>query len=122
MPIYEFTCEACGHFFESLLRVGEDFPSCPECNSNQVIKLPSVFSFKDAASARRERESAILKRASDYLMDGKFKDAQRFLEKAKGYYPTDRVKRLLDTLAYRKPTPGYFVSKTEAVITKKKGS
>lgn len=122
MPIYEFVCEACGHFFESLLQVGEDFPCCPKCNSNQVIKLPSVFSFKDTALVRRERESAILKRARDYIVDGKFKDAQCFLEKAKEYHPTDRIKRLLDTISQRKPTPGYFVSKTEAVITKKKES
>lgn len=122
MPIYEFSCEVCGHFFESLLSMGEDFPSCPQCGSRQVLKVPSVFSFKDASSTRAAREKAILKRARDYLIDGKYKDAQRFLEKAKEFHPTDRIKRLSDALSERKPTSGYFVSKPEVVITKKKGS
>jgi len=122
VPIYEFSCEVCGHFFESLLSIGEDFPACPQCHSKQVIKVPSIFSFKDASSTRRARENAILKRARDYLIDGKYKDAQRFLEKAKEFYPTDRIKKLSDALSERKPTSGYFVSKPEIVITKKKGS
>ncbi len=102
--------------------MGEDFPPCPKCGSKQVLKVPSVFSFKDASSTRVARESAILKRARDYLIDGKFKDAQRFLEKAKEFHPTDRIKKLSDALSERKPTPGYFVSKPEVIITKKKGS
>jgi hypothetical protein len=102
--------------------MGEDFPACPQCGSRQVLKVPSVFSFKDASSTRTAREKAILKRARDYLIDGKYKDAQRFLEKAKEFHPTDRIKRLSEALSERKPTSGYFVSKPEVVITKKKGS
>jgi hypothetical protein len=102
--------------------MGEDFPACPQCGSKQVLKVPSVFSFKDASSTRTSRDKAILKRARDYLFDGKYKDAQRFLEKAKEFHPTDRIKRLSDALSERKTTSGYFVSKPEVIITKKKGS
>jgi putative regulatory protein, FmdB family len=40
MPIYEFKCEICGEIFESLQKMGEDFPPCPKCNSNYVINYP----------------------------------------------------------------------------------
>ncbi len=120
MPIYEFKCEICGEIFETFQKIGEDFPSCPKCNSNHVIKLPSIFGFQDRSARVSERERAILKRARDYLIDGKVKDAKRFLEKAKEFYPTDKVKRLHDTLAERKPIKGGYLCKTELIVTKKK--
>ncbi len=121
MPIYEFRCEICGKVFEALQKMGEDFPSCPQCGAKEVMKLPSIFAFRDRSAYRSERERAILKRARDYLIDGKVKDARRFLEKAKEFHPTDKIKKLSDTLAERKPIKGGYISKPEVVITKKKG-
>ncbi len=120
MPIYEFCCEECGHFFESLRKMEEDFPPCPECRSPKVLKVPSTFSFQDRITKRDKREKAILSRARDYLLDGKFSEAQRFLEKAKEYYPTDRIKKLSEAIGQRKPKGGYLVAKPEVVITKRK--
>uniref|UniRef100_A0A7V5XGK6 Zinc ribbon domain-containing protein n=1 Tax=Thermodesulfobacterium geofontis TaxID=1295609 RepID=A0A7V5XGK6_9BACT len=120
MPIYEFKCEICGEIFESLQKMGEDFPPCPNCNSNYVIKLPSVFGFQDRSARVSERERAILKRARDYLIDGKVKDAKRFLEKAKEFYSTDKIKKLHETLEKRKPVKGGYICKTELIVTKKK--
>jgi len=121
MPIYEFKCEDCGFIFEVLQKMGEDFPPCPNCGSHNVFKVPSIFGFKDRGAEVSTRERAILKRARDYLIDGKVRDAQRFLEKAKQYYATDRIKRLSDALAERKPVKGGYLSKTEVVIKKPKG-
>ncbi len=120
MPIYEFRCEICGEIFEVLQKMEEDFPNCPKCNSNYVIKLPSLFGFQDKSAKLQVREKAILKRARDYLIDGKIKDAKKFLEKAKDFYPTDRIKKLHDTLAEKKPVKGGYICKTELVVTKKK--
>ncbi|MCU0727175.1 MAG: zinc ribbon domain-containing protein [Planctomycetes bacterium] len=52
MPIYEFTCRACGHDFETLVpRPGAKAP-CPECGSAKVaqrISRPGGFSVKSAS-------------------------------------------------------------------------
>ena len=45
MPIYEYSCQACGHKFGYLhKRLNEDAPNCPQCNSLTVKKLLSSFS------------------------------------------------------------------------------
>ncbi len=120
MPIYEFRCELCGEVFEKIMKMEEDFPPCPRCGEKRVFKLPSLFGFQNAVDFRTERERAILKRARDYLIDGKVKEAQRFLGMAKEYVKTDRIQKLHDTLSERKPVKGAYVSRTEAIITKKK--
>jgi len=120
MPIYEFRCEVCGEIFERLLKLNEPWPPCPNCGAERVFKLPSIFGFTDATSFRQEREGAILKRARDYLVDGKVGEAQRFLKKAQEYVKTDRIRKLSDTLEKRKPLKGGYVSRTELVVTKKK--
>ncbi|MCK4403968.1 MAG: zinc ribbon domain-containing protein [candidate division Zixibacteria bacterium] len=46
MPIYEFTCQRCGAKFEILQRTNQDEkPSCPECGTEEVRKVFSVFGF-----------------------------------------------------------------------------
>lgn len=41
MPIYEYECRECGHFFEALVpRPGAKAP-CPECGSGKVDKAIS---------------------------------------------------------------------------------
>ncbi len=120
MPIYEFRCEICGHVFEHLQKMDDPWPPCPKCGEDKVFKLPSIFGFTDAASFRAEREQAILKRARDYLIDGKVKDAKRFLSKAQEYVKTDRINKLSEALHQRKPVKGGYISRTELVVTKKK--
>jgi putative FmdB family regulatory protein len=41
MPIYEYTCDDCGHEFELLLRGGEQ-PSCPGCAGERLTRAMSV--------------------------------------------------------------------------------
>ncbi|WP_456434474.1 FmdB family zinc ribbon protein [Thermosulfuriphilus sp.] len=121
MPIYEFCCLSCGEVFEVLQRFGERLPSCPLCRSPKVEKLisaPGVFI--DRGASLKQRESSILKRAGEYLRDGKVGEARRFLAKAQEYVKTDGIKRLSEHLTERRPQRGYLVSKPAAVITKKK--
>jgi putative FmdB family regulatory protein len=120
MPLYDFECEDCGTIFEVFMKREETYPECPLCSSPKVIKLPSLFGFQDKSSFRAERERAILKRAKDYLLEGKLRDAQRFLEKARDLHPTDRVKRLSEKIAEKRPPQEGFFVKPEAVIIKKK--
>ncbi len=42
MPIYEYTCNACGHEFETLVRTGS-VPDCPTCHATDLVKKLSVF-------------------------------------------------------------------------------
>ena len=46
MPIYEYSCEACGHEFETLV-LGKTKPECPSCQSQdlkRLLSLPQVHS------------------------------------------------------------------------------
>jgi putative FmdB family regulatory protein len=37
VPLYDFTCEACGRQFEELTAAGAT-PACPACGSTQVVR------------------------------------------------------------------------------------
>jgi putative FmdB family regulatory protein len=41
MPIYEYSCKACGHEFEALIR-GQKTPACPSCESEELERLLSL--------------------------------------------------------------------------------
>lgn len=46
IPIFEYSCQGCGHTFEALVR-GDAKPSCPECSSADLerhFSLPTVQS------------------------------------------------------------------------------
>jgi putative FmdB family regulatory protein len=42
MPIYEFSCTACGIVFEELVRNGTK-PRCPSCEAGDIHRLLSRF-------------------------------------------------------------------------------
>ncbi len=120
MPIYEFCCLECGEVFENLQRLGDSPPVCPLCQSGRVEKLISApGAVIDRGASVRQRETSILRRAGEYLRDGKVAEARRFLKKAQEHVRTDSIKRLSDRLQ-QQPRGGYLVSKPAAVITKKK--
>jgi len=53
MPIFEYSCRACGHEFETLVRNAET-PACARCASPALDKKLSVFAAQktnDAAPA-----------------------------------------------------------------------
>jgi putative FmdB family regulatory protein len=45
MPIYEYTCQDCGHGFEKFVRsvTSVEAPLCPQCGGTHVKKGWSVF-------------------------------------------------------------------------------
>jgi putative FmdB family regulatory protein len=55
MPIYEYTCQDCGHTFENFVRSVTNTvePSCPKCGGSRAKKGWSLFgtSKADATSA-----------------------------------------------------------------------
>ena len=56
MPIYEYQCEACGHQFDLLQRIGEATPrECPQCGRPKVQRTLSTPSFQLRGSGWRKR-------------------------------------------------------------------
>lgn len=53
MPLYEYRCEACGHRFEVLQRMGASSQgvSCPQCGSSEVKRLVSTFASSVSGAA-----------------------------------------------------------------------
>ncbi len=50
MPIYEYSCENCGHEFEYLVR-GDEKPCCPACAASRLTKKFSVPAAHTAGSS-----------------------------------------------------------------------
>ena len=47
MPIYEYKCQSCRHYFEVLQRISEEpLSACPECKKNTLKKLVSAPNFR----------------------------------------------------------------------------
>jgi len=49
VPIFEFTCRACSHEFETLVRSAET-PTCARCSSAELDKKLSVFATQTPAA------------------------------------------------------------------------
>ncbi len=47
MPLYEYSCKACAHQFELLVRTGET-PECPACRARVPDRRFSVFAAHSA--------------------------------------------------------------------------
>ncbi len=64
MPIYEYSCNACKHQFEALVRK-DDTPTCAKCGSadlERLLSLPAVNSEGSRAralGAAKKRDAAI---------------------------------------------------------------
>ena len=60
VPIYEFTCDACGTAFEELVR-GDGLPRCPSCGAPEPRRLLSQVS----PNPRTGLRGAAAKRSDD---------------------------------------------------------
>lgn len=49
MPIYEYSCRACGHEFETLVRSATT-PACPKCESADLERLLSLPAIKSEST------------------------------------------------------------------------
>lgn len=46
MPIYEYSCTACGHDLEALQKISDDpLKECPECHNHTLVKKVSAPPF-----------------------------------------------------------------------------
>ncbi|GAB6068142.1 zinc ribbon domain-containing protein [Methylothermus subterraneus] len=47
MPIYEYTCQSCGHTLEALQKVSDPpLRECPECSTPSLVKQVSAAGFR----------------------------------------------------------------------------
>jgi putative FmdB family regulatory protein len=47
MPVYEYECQACGHYLESLQKISEPpLTDCPACGEPELKKLISAAGFR----------------------------------------------------------------------------
>jgi len=49
MPIYDYSCRACGHKFEALVR-RQTVPACPECKGEDLERLLSLPAVRSESS------------------------------------------------------------------------
>jgi putative FmdB family regulatory protein len=42
MPLYAYSCDSCGHGFETLVR-SDDVPQCPACGGGDLTRQLSVI-------------------------------------------------------------------------------
>ena len=56
MPLYEYTCRGCSHSFEALVRDGKT-PPCPECQSPDVERQPSLFAVSSESTRKANLEA-----------------------------------------------------------------
>jgi putative FmdB family regulatory protein len=57
MPVFDFTCTACAHEFEQLVR-SADTPTCPACASTAVEKLLSLPALKTSGTRSLAMQAA----------------------------------------------------------------
>lgn len=50
MPIYEYTCDACGEAFEVLVSSSGVKSACPKCGSKKISRQFSTFAAHSGAS------------------------------------------------------------------------
>jgi putative FmdB family regulatory protein len=53
MPIFEYTCHACGHHFEHLTRADRE-ATCPACDGRALDKHLSTFAVRASAGPRAD--------------------------------------------------------------------
>jgi putative FmdB family regulatory protein len=47
MPVYEYECQACGHYLETLQKISEPpLTDCPACGKPELKKLISAAGFR----------------------------------------------------------------------------
>ena len=68
MPIFEYSCGACGHQFEKLVRRDISPPACPSCGdarTERLLSLPSVSSETTKGKAMRAAKKRDKTQATD---------------------------------------------------------
>lgn len=58
MPLYEYSCRACGQRFETLVRTG-DTPACPACGAADLERLISSFAVDSDTTRDTARQKSM---------------------------------------------------------------
>jgi putative FmdB family regulatory protein len=58
MPIYEYKCRGCGHYFEYLVLPSSPAPECPSCRHDDLDKLISLCSVSSESTCQANLKSA----------------------------------------------------------------
>ncbi|HET7472762.1 MAG TPA: FmdB family zinc ribbon protein [Candidatus Limnocylindrales bacterium] len=74
MPIYEYTCSACGHRTDILHGINDPAPAfCPECGAEGTLRkgfAPPAILFKGSGWAKKDRAATRTSGASKSATDG----------------------------------------------------
>jgi putative FmdB family regulatory protein len=57
MPVYDYSCRACEHTFDALVR-GNEKPLCPACKSDDLERLLSMPAIKSDGTRRLAMRAA----------------------------------------------------------------
>lgn len=66
MPLYEYTCRGCGHFFELLVRPG-DVPACPTCHGADLERALSLFAVDSDGTRKANLEAGRRRAKKDHV-------------------------------------------------------
>lgn len=107
MPVYEYECQVCGHYLESLQKISEPpLTDCPACGKPELKKLISAAGFR-------------LKGGGWYETDFKNKDKKKNLhdsgsaEKGGGKGVEAKSDTKADKPAAEKPAPKTKIPKED---------
>jgi putative FmdB family regulatory protein len=73
VPIYEYSCKACEHEFETLV-LGRTQPECPSCQSQdleRLMSLPTVHSTATRAMSMRAAKKRDKAQATERVIEQK---------------------------------------------------
>ena len=57
MPLFDYSCRACGHTFEALVRKSNP-PVCPNCKGEDLERLMSLPAVKSESTTRNAMKAA----------------------------------------------------------------
>jgi len=66
VPLFDYSCKACGHQFEAFVRKAE--PTCPKCKSadlERLLSLPAVRTEGTKQKTMKQSKQAELKTAAE---------------------------------------------------------
>ena len=78
MPIYEYRCDACGHYLDALQKIADDpLRDCPSCEASALRRLVSAPNFRLKGSGWYETDFKSDKETKRNLVDHPEESAAR---------------------------------------------
>lgn len=79
MPLFDYSCSACGHVFEALVLKGVEPTTCPACNASPLERLLSMPNVKSDVTQAKAMKAA---RARDQKLGTDRTEAQKAYERS----------------------------------------